>query len=259
MSRLSLICWKETEVHPAIARLRRAGYHVERFVPSGGSALRDLERSAPDLFVIDLDRAPSQGRDIGVWLRRRKATREIPIVFAGGEAEKVERVRRLLPDATFTPWSRVRGALKRALRPPAAKPVVPNQMDGYSGTPLVKKLGIRADSAVHLLGAPAGFERKLRPLPDGVRVRRQARGKARRVLLFAKSRAELARRFPSAARSLADGGGLWLLWPKKAAGLRTDLDQAFVRAFGMEREFVDYKIAAIDATWSGLLFARRRA
>jgi hypothetical protein len=132
-------------------------------------------------------------------------------------------------------------------------------LDGYSGTPLPKKLGVRAGAVVTLLGAPPGFERKLGALPEKVRLKRQARGKANLIVLFLKSRAELDRRFPVAARALAEGGGLWIAWPKKASGVTTDLTQATVRRFGLGAGFVDYKICAIDETWSGLLFARRRS
>jgi hypothetical protein len=61
----------------------------------------------------------------------------------------------------------------------------------------------------------------------------------------------------AASRKLAAGGRLWLIWPKKASGIQSDLSQTVVRKFGLEREFVDYKISAIDETWSGLCFARR--
>ena len=67
----------------------------------------------------------------------------------------------------------------------------------------------------------------------------------------------MRRRFPAAAGCLAEGGGLWIAWPKKASGVATDLTQATVRSFGLGSDFVDYKICAIDETWSGLLFARR--
>jgi len=129
---------------------------------------------------------------------------------------------------------------------------------GYSGTPLPKKLGIKAESTVALLGAPPGFEKTLGRLPDGVRLRHDARGRPDRIVLFVRSTAELARRFPVAARALAPGGGLWIAWPKKASGVETDLTQTHVREFGLGRQFVDYKICAIDDTWSGLQFARRR-
>jgi hypothetical protein len=196
---------------------------------------------------------------VGVWLRRQKATRHIPLVLAGGAPETLARVRELLPDAAYTEWDRIGAALRKAIRSRPAEPIVPEIPHFYSGTPLPKKLGIKAGSVVALLGAPPGFERTLGPLPEEVRLRRQARGHPDLILLFVKSAAELARRFPAAARAMADGGSLWIVWrPKKASGVASDLDQAAVRAFGLAAGFVDYKICAVDETWSGLRFARRR-
>jgi hypothetical protein len=131
-------------------------------------------------------------------------------------------------------------------------------MAGYSSTLLPKKLGIRDGSVVAMLGAPVGFEDTLGDLPSGVETRRQAFGKADVVLLFASSQAELGERFPGATNILADGGRLWILWPKKASRVTTDVGEQEVRTFGLARGFVDYKISAIDVTWSGLCFARRR-
>jgi hypothetical protein len=54
------------------------------------------------------------------------------------------------------------------------------------------------------------------------------------------------------------GPGLWIVWPK-SSGVETDLDGNAVRDFGLTAGLVDYKIAAIDAVWSGLCFARRRS
>jgi len=227
--------------------------------PEGTAALRALAEDPPDAFVIDLERTPSHGRDLALWLRQRKTTRHVPIVFAGGESAKVARLRELMPDAGYAPWRRIRGELTRALRRPPSEPVVRNVLAGYSGTPLPRKLGIKAGTRVALLGAPAGFEGKLDPLPEDVRLRRDARGRPDRILLFVESRADLARRFPAAARALAIGGGLWIAWPKKASGVPTDLTQDHVRRFGLDRQFVDYKICAIDDVWSGLQFARRRS
>jgi hypothetical protein len=73
-----------------------------------------------------------------------------------------------------------------------------------------------------------------------------------------RSQADLAKRFPAAARALAGGGKLWLIWPKKTSSLAADLGEAQIRAFGLARKFVDYKICAVDENWSGLLFGRRR-
>ncbi|MGH9788093.1 MAG: hypothetical protein ACRD4U_05260, partial [Candidatus Acidiferrales bacterium] len=95
-------------------------------------------------------------------------------------------------------------------------------------------------------------------LPENVRLQKHARGRPALTLLFSKSRAELERRFPGAARALSERGKLWLLWPKKTSGVSTDLNENVVRSFGLGRGWVDYKICAVDDTWSGLLFSRRK-
>lgn len=107
-------------------------------------------------------------------------------------------------------------------------------------------------------GVGRTLERPLRQLPEGVRIARTGRGRPQLILLFTKSRADLERRFPAAARALAGGGGLWIVWPKNASGVVTDLSEHAVRGFGLAAGFVDYKVCAVDQTWSGLLFARRR-
>jgi hypothetical protein len=125
---------------------------------------------------------------------------------------------------------------------------------GYSGTPLPAKLGIKPGSVTALLGAPDDFEATLGPLPDGARLRRSTRGGPDLVVAFVRSRAELSRRWDAAART---GAPVWVAWPKKASGVATDLDEHAVRGHGLARGWVDHKVAAIDATWSGLRFARR--
>jgi hypothetical protein len=150
--------------------------------------------------------------------------------------------------------------LRKAPGQAPPEPVVPGTMAGYSGTPLPKKLGIKPGSAVALLGAPSGFERKtLGSLPANATVRLDTRRPFNVGLLFVRSKADLARRFPAAAKAMGDPGALWIVWPKKASGVATDLDGNAVRRFGLSAGLVDYKIAAIDATWSGLCFARRRS
>ena len=257
MKRVLLVHWNPDEAEDRADRLRRAGVKSDTLATSGPADLPGIQRDPPDAVVIDLDRIPSRGRDFGILLRARKATRLVPIVFVGGAGKKVGQVRELLPDATFTSWSRIRGALRGAIDRAPRKPATPGVMAGYSGTPLPKKLGVKSGVTVALLGAPKTFERTLGP-PEGVRLRRQARGTADVVMLFVKSHADLDRRHPAAVRTLAEGGRLWIAWPKKASGVETDLTQTIVRRYGLERELVDYKICAIDTTWSGLCFARRR-
>lgn len=78
------------------------------------------------------------------------------------------------------------------------------------------------------------------------------------VAWFTTSRKDLEQRIGQMG-ALAGKDGLWILWPKASAGLATDLTQAVVREMGLAAGLVDYKIAAIDATWSGLRFTRRKA
>jgi len=196
---------------------------------------------------------------VAVWFRQQKATRHVPIVFIEGDPAKTNITRKLIPDAAYTEWRRIRSTLRRVIDRPPDSPIVPGTMDGYSGTPLPKKLGIKSNAVVVLLGAPTGIKKTLGRLPDGVRVKKQARGKADVILLFTNSLKDLKRRFPIAERVLIQGGRLWIAWPKKASGVSTDLTQSVVRATGLDAGLVDYKISAIDETWSGLCFTQRRA
>jgi hypothetical protein len=142
---------------------------------------------------------------------------------------------------------------------PKAKAVAKVAPAGYSGTPLPKKLGIKPGSVVALLGAPPGFvEKTLGPVPDGAVLREDLRVPFSVGLLFVDSKAELAKRFPAVQKAMAQPCALWLCWPKKASGVPTDLDENKIRDFVLMAGLVDYKVAAVDATWSGLCFARRR-
>ncbi len=256
--RVRLIHWNADEAKVRAAELSTAGYEVgrARFSLAG---FRELKRKPPAAIVIDLSRSPSQGRDVGLGLRRSKATRQIPLVFVGGEPEKVSRVRAHLPDATYTSWRRIRSALERAIARPPNDPVVPDSiLAGYAGTPLPKKLGIKAGYVVALVDAPGGFEKTLGSLPEGVKLRRQARGRPDLVVWFVESRRQLERRVERLGE-LAGDGGLWIAWPKKSSGADSDLTQGVVREAGLAVGLVDYKVCAIDNRWSGLRFTRRKS
>ena len=129
----------------------------------------------------------------------------------------------------------------------------------YSGTPLHRKLGIGAGAVVAFLDAPEGFAERLGALPDGVEVRRQARGALDVVVLFVTERSRLVARFGAAERALVPDGGLWVAWPKRRSGAATDLDFAGVQRVGLDAGMVDNKSCAIDETWQALRFVVRRA
>ncbi len=127
---------------------------------------------------------------------------------------------------------------------------------GYSGTPLVAKLGVRSAHRVLLDGAPTGFD--LPELPDGVVVHRRAgRSPYDVAVVFCPDRDTLVRRWPGAHEAVTPAGRLWVAWPKRASGLQSDLDENGVREHGLSHGRVDVKVCAIDATWSGLAFVVR--
>ena len=122
---------------------------------------------------------------------------------------------------------------------------------GYSGTPLPRKLGITADSRVLVLGAPDGFE-----LDAPHHVRAGAPG-YQVQLLFCPDVATMRRRWPAAVARSTERGAIWISWLKKASGVPTDLDENGVRDHALPLGWVDVKVCAVDAVWSGLKLVRR--
>ena len=257
MSRIVLVHWNADEAIERAQKLAGLGHKVTTLSNSKQENLQNVRNSPPELFVIDSSRIPSQGREIAGYFRRLKITRNARIIFVGGHEDHIAKTRKLLPDATFAHWSGIKNAIDKALRDVPKVPAVPGTMAGYSGTPLPKKLGIREASLVLLVNAPDRFERKLEPFPKGAEFTEDAR-RANVAVLFVKSQADLVRDFRPLAKKLAEKVAFWISWPKKASGVATDLNENFVREFGLGEGWVDYKICAIDETWSGLCFARRK-
>jgi hypothetical protein len=257
MRRVLLIHQNLVEATERVKTLRAAGADVSIVVPQGLKFLRDVRQAPPNVIVIDIERLPSTGRDIGLALRMSKLTRQVPIVFAGGAAEKVEGIRKLLPDAAYTPWSKIGIELKRAMIHRTTDPVVPRSIfDPYSGTPLLKKLGIKSNSSVELVAAPDGFSKSLGRLPDGATLHEKS-GACDLTMWFVRSTKELDHGIKKIAAQL-DDGLIWIVWPKKTSTILSDLSQVSVRGAGLASGLVDFKVCAIDATWSGLLFKRRK-
>ena len=129
---------------------------------------------------------------------------------------------------------------------------------GYSGTPLPKKLGIKEGSVVALIGAPTDFERTLGKLPAGVTLTRAPRSKTTLTLWFVTTRAELERNVRTMAPR-SEGSGLWIIWPKLSSALAGDVRENIVRDAALAAGMVDFKVCAVDSTWSGLRFSRRKS
>jgi hypothetical protein len=127
---------------------------------------------------------------------------------------------------------------------------------GYSGTPLVRKLGVKPGHAVALLGAPPGW--RIEDLPDGVRPSTRTRGTFDVIVVFFTRRAQLERRLPALIGALRTDGGLWIAWPRKAAGHESDISENALREIVLPTGLVDVKVAALDEDWSGLKFVWRK-
>lgn len=129
-------------------------------------------------------------------------------------------------------------------------------MPGYSGTPLPKKLGIKAGFRVQLANAPQDVRAGLRAALAECTVAKP--GDALDfAMLFTKSRAELAQEHSRIAKALAPAGMLWVSWPKKTSGVASDVDENIVRKIGLDAGLVDVKVCAVTEVWSGLKFVRR--
>jgi hypothetical protein len=120
-------------------------------------------------------------------------------------------------------------------------------MAGYSGTPLIQKIGIKPGHRIILRNHPASFVKDLGQLPEGTETLDRLTGKL----------AGLTKDFPRLSAALVPDGMVWISWPKKASGRATDLTENIVREVGLECGLVDVKVCAIDETWSGLKFVIR--
>ena len=259
--RVHLVHWDADDARERVAALAALG-HDAVYLPgvSGTPLMRALRAGAPDCFLIDLDRRPSHGREVGAALAASPATRHRPLVCAGGDADAVARMRAILPGAILTPWSRLRTALARAQKlaaaPPASAPA-PRREHLFATRTLVQKLGIAAREEVAVLGAPAGFADTLGALPPGARLTAAARASAQRFLWFVTSRRELDQAIGRLA-ALVTTQVAWMAWPKGASGRRPGITGNDVREAGLAAGLVDFKVCSVDETWSGLAFTRRR-
>lgn len=129
-------------------------------------------------------------------------------------------------------------------------------MAGYSGTPLVKKLGVKPGSKIAFVNAPTGFVQQLE-LPGKVVINPRSPALLDFSLLFVKNEKQLQESFSICAARLKPDGMLWVSWPKKSSGVVSDLSDTTVRAIGLAAGLVDTKVCAIDDVWSGLKFVFR--
>ena len=131
-------------------------------------------------------------------------------------------------------------------------------MAGYSGTPLAKKLGLKAGCRLFLRAAPGNYARLIAPPPPGLKTVTRIDAATDVIHLFSTERAALARELHGARERMRPDAVLWVSWPKKTSGVATDITEDAVRALALPMELVDVKVCAVDDTWSGLKLMLRR-
>jgi hypothetical protein len=257
MPRLRLFHWRAAEAAPLITALKAAGYQVD--YDQDFASFRKARQSPPEAFVIDLTRMPSYGREVAVALRGSPATRGIPLVFAGGDPEKVAAVKRLIPDAAYTSHARLPATLRRA-KPPA-DPVVPTRMmDRWAGRSIAQKLGITRDARVAVIDPPADYARAIGDLPEGASYEEGSSEESpppdcKIALWFVRDIAALQAALPNMRRT-AGRSRVWILWRK---GSINGLNGQVIRESANSVGLVDYKICSVNQTWSGMVFTVKKA
>jgi hypothetical protein len=130
-------------------------------------------------------------------------------------------------------------------------------MAGYSGTPLPQKLGIKPESRVTFFELPGEISKALKKDLSSCHLVKDGEGQVDFAMIFIKDQAQMKEQFRDFARRLAPAGMLWVSWPKKTAGVATDLNENDVRRIGLAAGLVDVKVCAVSDVWSGLKFVIR--
>jgi hypothetical protein len=130
-------------------------------------------------------------------------------------------------------------------------------MAGYSGTPLVQKLGLQEGHKFLIMNSPPKYKTTLGKIPAGAVMSRSLQRPLDFVQFFTKEKTELESRFPEIKNAMAANGMIWISWPKGASGVKTDLNEGVVRQIGLQNGWVDVKVCAVDEVWSGLKFVIR--
>jgi hypothetical protein len=131
-------------------------------------------------------------------------------------------------------------------------------MAGYSGKPLIEKLGLKPGQTLAVRDAPSHYQALVEPLPEGARLLERYDPEAAIVHLFVDDRSGLEGRIAEAVAALPQGAALWVSWPKKTSSRFVDLTEDGVREVVLPTGLVDVKVCAVDEVWSGLKFLRRR-
>jgi hypothetical protein len=129
---------------------------------------------------------------------------------------------------------------------------------GYSGTPLIKKLGIKPGNKIYLHNAPENYLSLLGELPENLKFLDSLDEKADLIHLFSKAAAEMEKSLFQFKNQIEKNGCIWVSWYKKASKMPTDITEDVIRETALALGLVDIKVCAVDEKWSGLKLVIRR-
>jgi hypothetical protein len=131
-------------------------------------------------------------------------------------------------------------------------------MPGYSGTPLLKKLGLKPPLTLVALDAPREYPAWLGELPGGVCIVSKPTTPLQAAHVFVTKRAVLKKSLERIRKQLEQSGFVWVSWPKKASKVETDITEDTIREVALPLGFVDIKVCAVSDVWSGLKLVIRK-
>jgi hypothetical protein len=248
-----LIHWHQNEAEELASLISNASLQVTGRNPEPGRSLREVKAAAPHGILISLDRMPAHGREVAAVLLRSPATRNLPLLFVGGLPEKRAMVKANLPHVPHADWNVAADQMKQLLsKPHVAAPPPAQYMERFAERTVAQKLGVKETMKVGLVNEPEAWQDYL---PAAV-LSEERRG-LDLLIWFVTRRTELEGRIDQYSLR-ANEGRLWIIYPKGASKIPRDVDQALIRQTALSSGLVDYKIAAIDKDWTGLLFRNKK-
>lgn len=131
-------------------------------------------------------------------------------------------------------------------------------MSGYSGKPLIDKLGVKKGFRLYIKNAPQNYLQMIAPIPEDVTILKRLSDQLDCIHFFSKSTSELKKFIPTFQEKIKSNGMIWVSWPKKASKVPTDITEDIIRNIVLPRGLVDVKVCAVDEVWSGLKLVIRK-
>jgi len=125
-------------------------------------------------------------------------------------------------------------------------------MSGYSGTPLVKKLGIKEGFKIKLINPPGNYFELTGAWPKGASILENKNAKADFIHLFTNKISDLEKQIMKLKDEINKDGMIWVSWYKKSAKIPTEITEDIIRNTALPLGLVDVKVCAVDEKWSGL-------